>query len=125
MPSSAGLNNPQLRSLLWLAAVPLVTLAASLLLAYAVTLVPHFHWIRIGVHRAAPQTTIAAPAARPFPVSTAGNDAGAASAAASEPASLWALLAPWAIAVDAVALLGFAAVLMVRYSSRRGRGART
>jgi hypothetical protein len=132
MPSSAGLNNPQLRSLLWLAALPLATLAASLLLAFAVTVVPRFHWIRIGAHRAAPQTPIAAPAARPFPASTAagsnaghGGDAGAAAAnGSSEPASLWPLLTPWAITVDAVALLGLAAVLLVRNNSRRRRGAR-
>jgi hypothetical protein len=110
------LHSPQLRSLLSLAAVALAALAVSLLLAFASVTVP------------TAKTPIAAPAAQPPAVSTAasvdaehGNDVGG---AVDQPPLLWALLAPWAFAVDAIAVLGLAAVLIVRSNARRRRRAR-
>lgn len=131
MLSSAGLNSPQLRPPLWLAAVALAALALSLLLAFASTMVPRPDANGDAARRTTAdrpagtptretteKTPIAAPAAQPPAVSTA------AGAAADSPPRLWALLAPWTFAVDAIALLGFAAVLIVRYNARRRRGAR-
>jgi hypothetical protein len=118
MLSSAGLNSPQLRSTLLLAAVALAALAVSLLLAFAVATAPRPDANGDGARHtiATAETPIAAPAAQPPAVSTA--------AGAGQPPLLWALLAPWAFAVDAVAVLGLAAVLILRYHARRRRGAR-
>jgi len=110
MLSSAGLNNLQLRSTLLLAAVVLASLAVSLLLAFAVATAP----------RPTAEIPIAAPAAQPPAVSRAA----VADAEHDQPPPLWALLAPWAFTVDAIAALGLAAVLVVRYHARRRRGAR-
>jgi hypothetical protein len=130
MLSSAGLNSPQFRSALSLAAVALAALAVSLLLAFAsATVRPDANGD--GARRTAvegrfsaqareksAEKPIAAPAAQPPAVSTAER------AAADQPPLLWALLAPWAFAADAIAVLGLAAVLIVRYNARRRRGAR-
>ncbi len=65
---------------------------------------------------------MAAPAARP---SAAENEPSKPPPSLENQApSLSALLAPWAFAIDAIAVLGLAAVLIVRYNARRRRGAR-
>jgi hypothetical protein len=125
MLSSAGLNSPQRRSALLLAAVPLAALAVSLLLAFASATAPRPDANGDGARRTTAErrsstqarettaeTPIAAPAAQPPP------------SLVDQPPLLWALLAPWAFAVDAIAVLGLAAVLIVRYNARRRRGAR-
>ena len=116
MQSSAGLHSPQLRSSLWIAAVALAVLALSLLLAFASATAPHPGPNGEGARRTpvetrfGTQTSIAAPAAPP-----------------PEPATprLWALLAPWTFRIDALAVLGLAAVLIVRRNARRRPRART
>ena len=131
MLSSAGLLSPELRSRLLLAAVALAALAVSLLLAFASATAPRPDANRDGARSSTAerrsstqarettaQTPIAAPAAQPPAVSTA------AGADADRPPLLWALLAPFAFAVDAIAVLGLAAVLIVRYNARSRRGAR-
>jgi hypothetical protein len=110
------LHSPQLRSPLWLAAVALAALAVSLLLAFASVTAPRPDANGDGARRTTAETPIAAPAAQPPAASTAAD--------AEPPPPLWALLAPWAFAVDAIAVLGLAVVLIVRYNARRRRGAR-
>ncbi len=132
MLSSAGLNSPQLRSSLLLAAVALAALAVSLLLAFASATAPRPDANGDGARRTTAEAPLLAPAAQPPAVSTAaGADAEHESDVGGVPGNgpsrprLWALLAPWAFAVDAIAVLGLAAVFIVRYNARRGRGART
>ncbi len=120
MLSSAGLHSPQLRSPLWLAAVALAALAVSLLLAFASATAPRPDANGDAARRTTAETPIAAPAAQPPAASTAAG----ADAEHEQPPLLWTLLAPWAFAVDAIAVLGLAAVLIVRYNARRRRGAR-
>ncbi len=127
MLSSAGLNSPQRRSALWLAAVALAVLAVSLGLAFAFASAPRPAANGDGARRTSVETPIVAPAAQPAAVSTAaGADAehvnDVRGAAGSGP--LWAVLAPWAFAIDGIAVLGLAAVLIVRNNARRRRGAR-
>ncbi len=120
MPSSAGLRNPQFRSRLLLAAIPLAALAASLLLAFASAIALRAHAAGEGARPttvSTPLVTQATPPAIP-----AIGDAGS---ARSRPPMLWGLLAPWAFGVDAIALLGLAAVLIVRYNAPRRRETRT
>lgn len=130
MLSSAGLNSPPLRARLLLAALALVALAVALLLAF-VSVLPRPAANRDGARSpvagqrsgadargTAAQKPTVAPTVQPPAVSPADN------AAAEQPPMLWALLAPWAFAADAIALLGLAAVLIVRRNARR-RGART
>jgi hypothetical protein len=104
-----------------LGALALAALAISLLLAFASVTAP------------LPKAPTAAPAAQPLAVSTAAGGGvmhenevgrGAAGNGPSRPPLLWALLTPWALAVDALAVLGLAAVLIVRYTARRRSGAR-
>jgi len=112
------LHNPQLWSRLLLAAVALAALTISLLLAFASATAPRPDANGDGARRTTAETPIAAPAAQPRAVSTgAGADV-------DQPPLLWVLLAPWAFAVDGIAVLGLAAVLIVRYNARRRRGAR-
>jgi hypothetical protein len=127
MQSSAGLHNPRLRSRLLLAAVPLAALAASLMLAFVVASAPR---PEANVDSGVParimtvEPRIAAPVAPPVAVSPpAGADAEHGNVA-GRPPSMWALLAPGVFAVDALAVLGLALVLTVRYRARRRRGAR-
>lgn len=143
MLSSAGLHSPQLRSPLYLAAVALAALAVSLLLAFAVAPAsrPDANGDRarhtIAERRSSKQTqettaeTLLATRAQPPAVSTVagvdaehGNDVGGAAGNGPSRRLLWGLLAPWAFAVDEIAVLGLAAVLIVRYNARRRRGAR-
>ena len=120
MQSSVGVHSPRL----WLASVALAALAVSLLLAFASTMAPR---LVANVERArgttletrfstqAPETTAETPiAARTAKPSALGD----------QTAPLWALLAPWAFAVDVIAVLGLAGVLMVRYNARHRRRAR-
>ncbi|MGH7728601.1 MAG: hypothetical protein ACREM2_07420 [Vulcanimicrobiaceae bacterium] len=122
MPSSAGSNNPELRSSLWLIAVALAALAGALLLAFTFAFVT--------APRPAGRSLQARPATAQTPMTVAATQrsapaASSGAAAGVERLPLWALLAPWAFAVDALAVLGLAAVLLVRYLARRRRGART
>jgi hypothetical protein len=130
MLSSAGLHNPELRSRLSLAAVALAALAISLLLAFASATAPRPHANGDGARRTtaergssgqARETTAKTPIAPPAAQRAASTAAGA---DVDRPPLLWALLAPWAFAVDAIAVLGLAAVLIVRSDVRRRRGAR-
>jgi len=116
MLSSAGSGSPQLRPSFVLAAVALAALAASLLLAFALAAAPH--WGTNGDHApyAIVERRFTSPAAPPPPTVAVGNE--------SSPPMLWALLAPPAFSVDAIALLGLAAVLIVRAEARRRRGPR-
>ncbi|HEY5349146.1 MAG TPA: hypothetical protein VIJ64_05425 [Candidatus Lustribacter sp.] len=127
MQSSAGLRNPRLRSQLLLAAVPLAALAVSLMLAFVVASAPR---PEANADAGAParvmtvEPRIAVPVAAPLAMSTpAGGDAKPGTDA-GRPPSMGALLAPWAFAVDVLAVLGIAVVLTVRYRARRRRGAR-
>jgi hypothetical protein len=132
MRSSVGVIDAERRSALALAAVALAALALSLVLAFVSTRL-HFPAARSSVARpaadrhavapargtqAAPRLrmpTVAPPVLAGSPVLP--ND--------GRPASLWTLLAPWALGVDALALVGLAAALAVHRSARRRRrGAR-
>ena len=123
MPSSAGSNSPERRSALALTAVALAALALALLLAYASTLRPH--WRAAGsepaqggpVPRFGAQPT---PAPAGSPPATAQPAAGA----PGQAATLWTLLTPWALAIDALALVGIAVVLALRRALPGRRGAR-
>lgn len=112
-----------------LAAVALAALALSLLLAFASATAPRSD-ANDDVSRgtsaearsnaqgpeAAAQTPVAAPAPRwPDLWSTI------AGAGTGQPQMLRSLLAPWVFAVDVIALLGLAAVLIVRNGTRRRR----
>jgi membrane protein implicated in regulation of membrane protease activity len=119
------LNSPQLRSTLWLVAVALAALAVSLLLAFAAATAPRPDANGDGARR----TTATAGT----PIASHENNVGDAAgngpsrplpSLVDRPRPLWTLLAPWAFAVDAIAVLGLAAVLIVRYHARRRRGAR-
>jgi hypothetical protein len=128
--------SPQRQSALFLAVVALVALAVSLMLAFA-SAPPQ----RTGANgdgalhtaerrssaRARGSTagaTIVAPTAKPPAASTVAGARQPPSLVDQSP-SLWTLLAPWALAVDALAVLGMAAVLTLRHGTRRRRRART
>jgi hypothetical protein len=99
MPSSAGSYSAQLRLRLSLTALAVAALAASLLLAFASITVPR------SIERA--QQAVAK--ATIVPASTRSVSAPIAASATPErdnPASLWAILTPWVLTVDAVAILG-------------------
>ena len=114
MPSSVGdVSNPRGRPALFLAAVALAALAVALVLAFAP--VPSQ---RSGTARSMEaQPPIAAPIGAPPPAST--------SAGTEKERGLWMLLAPWALRVDALAVLGAAVVLALHIGLRRGGRART
>lgn len=95
-----------------LAAVALAALAVSLLLAFAFAMPPRPHPSGVAVHRAIAETRNATPPVQPPP------------ALVDQPPPLWVLLTPWAFGVDVIAMLGLAAVLIVRYNARPRRGAR-
>jgi membrane protein implicated in regulation of membrane protease activity len=110
------------RSALYLAAVALAALAISLVLALAP--MPRWH-SRPNSDRAVQNTAnppsevqprIAAPAPQPAPASTV---------AAVDASSLWNVLVPWALAVDAFAVLGIVVVLALRHPARRRPRTRT
>lgn len=123
MPSSAsGVIRQVHRSGLYLAAVALAALAISLVLALAP--MPRWH-SRPNSDRAVQNTAnppsdvqprIAAPAPQPAPASTV---------AAVDASSLWNVLVPWALAVDAFAVLGIVVVLALRHPARRRPRTRT
>jgi len=91
------------------------------LLAFASAPRPHANGD--GARRTIAETPIAAPAAQP-PAARNGPSLPL-PLSIDQPSLLWPLLAPWAFAADAIAVLGLAAVLIVRYLARRRRGART
>ncbi len=122
MQSSAGSHSPPFRPRVLLAAVALAALAASLLLAFVSTTAARPHARRDGARVATAATPIAAPATPPA-ASTFPADAENPNGVGAAP-SLSALLTPWAFAVDAIAVAGLAAILIVRYKMRRRRGAR-
>lgn len=101
MPSFAGLYNPQIRLRLALAAIAGAALAGALLLAFVSAIVPH---TIVQVQHAATNITIP-PLPHPF------TSIVSATGAHEEPASLWTLLAPWALGIDLVAIAGFVAVV--------------
>jgi disulfide bond formation protein DsbB len=109
MRSFAGLYNPALRLRIALAAIALAAIAVSLLLAFASVSLP-----RSTTHapRAAVEVPIAAApqqrSERPAVSGPGTSNEGAA------PALLWALLTPWALAVSAIAVLGFIAARLWR-----------
>lgn len=108
--------SPQYRSALFLTVVALAALAASLILAFAFA-PPE----RPGAHDEgalpktterrssprAPGTTEPAARSRPLP------------SLVDKPPLLWTLLTPWALRVDAIAVLGMVAVLALRHGIRR------
>jgi hypothetical protein len=128
MQSSVGVIDAERRSAFGLAAVALAALALSLVLAFVSTLFHHTAARGDGARRPPAQTragaparrTNAAPVAMPTVASTV-SSGGVELAPDVKPASLWSLLTPWALAVDALAVLGMAVVLAVRHSARRRR----
>ena len=135
MRSSAGVIDAERRSALGLAAVALAALALSLVLAFASTRLHRAAAPGDGALAPSADTRSGAPAQRTkaappiaMPTARAGGFArrGDAELATDvKPKSLWTLLAPWALGADALAVLGLAAVLAVRRSARRRRGARS
>ncbi|HZW53098.1 MAG TPA: hypothetical protein VFF00_03640 [Candidatus Elarobacter sp.] len=130
MPSSAGSNRAQRRPGLALAAVALAALALALALAYASTLQWH---PRASGTAALPETPAARFGASAPAATTSGTRRAPATAqpvaapAGAEPeraTGLWTLLTPWALAVDALALLGLALALASRRAAPGRRGAR-
>jgi hypothetical protein len=114
MRSSVGLRSLQLRLQLWLAAVALSALALSLGLAFAAATVPR---AAAKAHGTPANASIAAPVMRsPVVPPAVTND---------QSPPLWTLLARWTYTVDAIALLGFVAVVVVRRNTRRRRGTET
>ncbi|GEM_PF-1979585 len=121
MPSSSGSLSPQAQSVVSLAMLALVALGLSLLLAFAA-------FPRPQITTRAVRHVVVAPRAHP-PIALPRQNAGSQTQRATVPAApratagragaptLWTLLLPWAIGVDALALAGFGAVLLVR---RRG-----
>ena len=103
-----------------LAAVALAALAVSLLLAFAFAMPPRPHPSGVAVHRAIAETRNATPPVQPPPALVDQPPP----ALVDQPPPLWVLLTPWAFGVDVIAMLGLAAVLIVRYNARPRRGAR-
>ncbi len=126
MPSSAGLNSPELRSRLLLVVVALAALALSLLLAVASAMLqrPPVNGASGGATTVGGRSdaNVGQSAPAPAAASTAPPAVSAGGAAAVPP--LRTMLEPFAFAVDAIALLGLAAVVVV-YTAGRRRGART
>jgi hypothetical protein len=115
MRSSAGAYNPELRTPLWLGSVALAALALALLAAF-VSVMPR---PRFQPARSAPKTTVSAPVLQPTIASVP-----APSEKHPQPSMLWPVLLPWAIGLDAVAVLGLILVFVVRSNVRVtvGRG---
>jgi len=126
MLSSARLNSPQLQPALSLAALALAALALSLLLAFAFAMAPRRAANGDSATRTTVESRFGSPARQTtaqIPIVAPAAQPPAASSFADRP-TLWALLAPFTFAVDAIAVLGLAAVLVVRYNVRRRRGVR-
>jgi len=123
MRLSAGSSSPERRSALALAAVALAALTLSFLLTFVSTLP-----LRPRASAAAPPASAGRFGARPTaaaapPVPTA-LPAVPSTGSAPPKATLWTLLTPWALAVDALALLGIAGIFGLRRAAARARGAR-
>lgn len=108
MPSSAGLRNPETRLRLALAAVVLAALAVALVLALASTRIARQGANGDGASREQARDMTNTP----IPVQTA-------AAGSEQPLPMRELLARFAYTVDVVAVLGLAAVLIVRRDARR------
>lgn len=109
MRSFAGLYSPALRLRIALASLALAAVAVSLLLALASVSLPRstMHAPRIAVQipiAAATQQRVEKPAAALPGISPE----------RTQPALLWTLLTPWALAVDVIAVLGLVAARMWR-----------
>lgn len=109
MLSSAGLRNPEIRLRLALAAIVLAALAVALLLAFASTRAPRHGANGVGARREEAREMTAY---TPAPVH-------AAAGAVEQPLPMRDLLARFAYTVDVIAVLGLAAVLIVRRDARR------
>lgn len=107
MRSFAGLYSPALRLRIALASIAFAAIAASLLLAFASVSLPaptvHAPGIAVQIPNAAATNQRAE---RPGPAGITRQD--------TQPVLLWTLLTPWALAVDAIAVLGFMAARMLR-----------
>jgi hypothetical protein len=115
MRSSAGAYNPELRTSLWLGAVAFAALGLALLAAF-ITVMPR---PKFQSARSTPKTTVSAPVLQPTTASVP-----VPSAKHHQPSMLWPVLFPWAIGLDAAAVLGLILVLLVRSNVRVtvGRG---
>lgn len=105
MRSSAGWGSPQLRASACTAGIAVAALALSLFLAFAAQNAP-----RAYVRVVAPRLHIARIARIALPAHLVPRN----EHPAPQRRTLWSLLAPWAVAVDALALAGLAAVFAVR-----------
>jgi hypothetical protein len=111
--SAGGVISPERRSALFLAVVALAALAVSLMLAFAST-------------PAKLPGANGAGALRKIAESRSGAEARSTNLpvpSVDKPPLLWRLLTPWALALDALAVLGMVAVLALRHGARRRRRA--
>jgi hypothetical protein len=120
MQSSAGSRNLQLRALVWLGSIAAAAFVVALLLAFASTTVPNVESGGNTVQTIVVPRFVGQPRAAPSPAPVATSVP-----LPEMPQRLWPLLTRWAYGLDASALLGLVAVLIVGYSTRRRRGART
>jgi hypothetical protein len=98
------LYNPQLRLRLALASIALAAIALALLLAFASISIPR------AIQRA--RTVAEIPrVAMPVPRSFVLTSPSTVTERRQAVAPLWTMLAPWALAVDAIAVVGFVIVL--------------
>jgi hypothetical protein len=110
MPSFAGLYSPQLRLRIALSAIVLAAIVGSLLLAYAAVSIPQAMLrIQETASRSVPATIAQAPQSAVATAAVAG-----AGTEHARTLQLWTLLTPWALAVDAIAILGFALAMRMR-----------
>jgi hypothetical protein len=130
MPSFASAaTSPPRRAGLFLAAVALAALGAALLLAF-VSALPHHRVVAGGEARPAvtehrPGAAADATATAPIVTPTVPHETAVTSGSgARHTATLWNLLTPWALRVDALAVLGLAPVLVLMRKSGRRRSAR-
>ncbi len=102
MPSSAGSYSSQLRLRLALTAIAIASVALSLVLAFASVYVPNSiaqAQQQLQQARATQQATIA-----PSDVTARGAPR---TSEAQRRSVLWPLITPWALAIDAIAVVGF------------------
>lgn len=109
MPSLAGLYNAQVKLRLALVSIALAAMAISLLLAFASASLPH----RV-LHASATVAEIPSVAPPPVPRNFSSTGASSVTPERHQPAApLWNLLTPWALAIDAIAVLGLLGVVVV------------